>query len=233
MGQRAAGALVQHGVGRLIVMTRRSGLAEEIARQLNGVASTFDQLPQAIAEADVVISCTAATEAIIRAADVEHAMQQRRSRPLLIVDIAVPRDVEAGVREVEGVHLYDIDDLEAAAEANLEARRREVKAVEAIVAGEAERFEAWVSTRRATPTIAALRRRAEETRQAEVDRTLARLQHLNDADRARIEAMSKALVNRLLHDPVTRLRDTENERHLDAVHALFDLDLPDEDGAHA
>ncbi|MGE0685757.1 MAG: glutamyl-tRNA reductase [Dehalococcoidia bacterium] len=228
MGQRTAAALVQHGVGRLLVMTRRSGLAEEIARELNGVALTIDQLPRALVEADVVISCTAAADAIVSAKDVERAMAQRPDRRLLIVDIAVPRDVEAAVRDVPGVHLYDIDDLEAAAEANLEARRREVTAVEAIVAGEAERFETWLGTRRVTPTIAALRKRAEETRQAELERTLARMPHLSDTDRQRIEAMSKALVNRLLHDPVTRLRDRENDRHLDAIHALFDLDSGDE-----
>jgi glutamyl-tRNA reductase len=229
MGQRSAAALVQHGVGRLIVMTRRSGLAEEIARQLNGVAPTLDQLPQALVEADVVISCTAATEPIIGAADITSAMDQRRARPLLIVDIAVPRDVESNARHVAGVHLYDIDDLEAAAEANLEARKREVEAVESIVADEALRFETWLDTRRVTPTIAALRKRAEETRRAEVERTLARMPALSDADRSRIEAMSKALVNRLLHDPVTRLRHSENEHHLDAIHALFDLHLHDDE----
>jgi glutamyl-tRNA reductase len=224
MGQRAASALVQHGVGRLIVTTRRSGLAEEIARQLNGVASTFDQLPQTLAEADVVITCTAAPGTIISAADIATAMERRGSRRLLVVDIAVPRDVDAAARDIQGVHLYDIDDLETAAEANLEARKREVDAVEAIVGDEAQRFEAWLATRRVAPTIALLRRRAEETRLAEVERTFARMPHLSESDQARIEAMSKALVNRLLHDPVTRLRDAGNERHLDALHALFDLD---------
>jgi glutamyl-tRNA reductase len=223
-GQRSANALVQSGVGRLMVTTRRSGLAEEIARELNGIVIPFDQLPQALSEADVVISSTAAPTAIIEASDVATAMASRSEKPLLIVDIAVPRDVEAAAREVSGVHLFDIDDLQAAAEANLEARKREVGAVEAIVDDEVKRFQAWVAGRRVTPTIAALRQRAEAMRQAEVQRTLSRLEGLSGEERQRVEAMSKALVKRLLHDPVTRLRRGGSERHLDAVHDLFGLD---------
>lgn len=223
-GQRSAGALVQHGVARLMVMTRRSGLAEEIAHQLNGTALTMEQLPQALSEADVVIACTASPAAIVSASDLATAMSGRADRPLVIVDIAVPRDIDGAARNVPGVHLYDIDDLEAAAEANLEARRREVEAVKVIVADEAQRFDAWLETRRVTPTIAALRSRAEQTRRDEVERTLVRLGHLSDADRQRIEAMTKSLVNRLLHEPVTRLRDTTNESHIEAIHDLFGLD---------
>ncbi|HEU0073155.1 MAG TPA: glutamyl-tRNA reductase [Dehalococcoidia bacterium] len=223
-GRRAAGALVQNGVGRLLVTTRRSGLAEEIASELNGVAIPYSDLTSALAEADVLITATAAPETIISADDVAGAMASRAERPLLIVDIAVPRDVEGAARDVANVHLFDIDDLELAAEANLEARRREVGAVEQIVEAEAARFEVWLSQQKATPTIAALRRRAEATRKAELERTLARLGHLSDEDRRRIEAMSDALVRRLLHEPVTRLRQHGSERHVEALRELFGLD---------
>ncbi len=223
-GQRSAGALVQNGVGRLMVTTRRSGLADEIARELNGVSLPWDQLPQAIAEADVIISCTAAPGVIIRESEVAAAMTGRPDRPLLIVDIAVPRDVESSVRDVPGVHLYDIDDLQAAAERNLEARLREVDAAEAIVDEEAARFEAWLGALRVTPTIAALRERAEKARRLELERTFAKLGHLSDEDRTRIEAMSRALVNKLMHEPVTRLREQGSERHIAALHELFGLD---------
>jgi glutamyl-tRNA reductase len=223
-GQRAAGALVQNGVGRLLVTTRRSGLAAEIARQLNGVAIPYAELTLALAEADVLIAATAAQETIISAGDVSRAMATRVSRPLLIVDIAVPRDVDGAAREVANVHLFDIDDLESAAEANLEARRREVGAVERIVQDEVVRFEVWLSQQKATPTIAALRQRAEAVRKAELERTLARLEHLSDADRKRIEAMSDALVKRLLHEPVTRLRQRGTDRHVDALRELFGLE---------
>jgi glutamyl-tRNA reductase len=223
-GRRAAGALVQNGVGRLMVTTRRSGLAEDIARELNGVSIPFSDLKAALKEADVLITATAAPAAIIAAEDISRAMASRPQRPLLIVDIAVPRDVEAGARDVANVHLFDIDDLESAAEANLEARRREVGAVEQIIDEEAVRFGTWLSQQKATPTITALRRRAEATRQAELDRTLARLGNLSDADRKRIEAMSESLVKRLLHEPVTRLRQRGGERHVEALRELFGLD---------
>jgi glutamyl-tRNA reductase len=223
-GQRAAGALVQNGVGRLLVTTRRSGLAEEIAKQLNGVAIPFSEMTASLAEADVLIAATAAPSTIISAEDVSQAMASRADRPLLMVDIAVPRDVDGAARDVANVHLFDIDDLESAAEANLEARRREVVAVERIVEDEAGRFEVWLGQQKTTPTIAALRQRAEATRKAELERTLARLGHLSDADRKRIEAMSDALVKRLLHEPVTRLKQHGSERHVEALRELFGLD---------
>jgi glutamyl-tRNA reductase len=223
-GRKAAGALVHNGVGRLLVTTRRSGLAEEIAQELNGVAIAFSELIAALSEADVLITATSAPGAIISAEDVAGAMASRVERPLLIVDIAVPRDVEGAAREVANVHLFDIDDLESAAEANMEARRREVGAVERIVENEAGRFAVWLSQQKTTPTIAALRQRAEATRKAELERTLARLGHLSDDDRRRIEAMSDALVKRLLHEPVMRLRQHGSERHVEALRELFGLD---------
>jgi glutamyl-tRNA reductase len=223
-GRRAAGALVQNGVGRLLVTTRRSGLAEEIAAELNGVAIPFADLTSALAETDVLITATSATEPIIGVDDVSAAMASRPERPLLVVDIAVPRDVDGAAGDVANVHLFDIDDLESAAQANLEARKREAGAVERIVEDEAGRFAVWLSQQKTAPTIAALRRQAEATRKAELERTLARLGHLSEADRKRIEAMSDALVKRLLHAPVTQLRQHGSERHVEALRELFGLD---------
>jgi glutamyl-tRNA reductase len=224
VGQRAAAALVQSGAGRLLVTTRTSGRAQEIAEQMNGVAIPFEDLSAALSESDVVISATSAQEPVVTRDMLSAAMSGRAERPMVIVDIAVPRDVEPSARDVPGVHLYDIDELEAVANKNLDARKREVSAVEEILEDEARRFDAWLSGQHVEPTIAALRRRAETTRQSELDRTFARLPGLSDLDRQRIEAMSRALVNRLLHDPVTRLRTPGSERHLDAVRELFDLD---------
>jgi glutamyl-tRNA reductase len=223
-GRRAAGALGQTGVGRLLVSTRRSGLAEEIAAELNGHVIPYASVVSALAEVDVLITATAATEPILSADEIAAAVAERVDRPLLIVDIAVPRDVDSAAREVGNVHLFDIDDLQAAAEANMEARRRETSAVEAIVESETARFEAWLQGARLVPTIAALYQRAEATRRLELERTLSRLGHLDEADRTRIEAMSEALVNRLLHLPVLRLREHGSERHIDALRELFDLE---------
>jgi glutamyl-tRNA reductase len=230
-GRKAAGALVQNGVGRLLVTTRRSGLAEEIAHELNGVAISMAELTSALAEADVLITATAATEPIVEANGVAAAMASRPQRPLLIVDIAVPRDVDAAARDVANVHLFDIDDLESAAEANMEARLREVGAVEAIVEDEAVRFESWLAGQSVAPTIAELRQRAETVRKAELERTLARLGHLSDADRERIDAMTEAMVNRLLHEPMTRLRRHGTGRHVETLRELYGLDETSEDTA--
>ena len=227
-GRRAAAALVQSGVGRLLVTTRRSGRAEEIARELNGATFPFEELAQAVREADVVIASTAAPEAVITTAAVEAAMTARAGRPLVVVDIAVPRDVEASVRDVAGVRLFDIDDLQMMAERNRETREQEIGAVETIIDDEVARFQAWLAGRQVVPTIAALRKRAEATRRAEVARTLAHLPDLAAADRSRIEAMSKALVKRLLHSPVTRLRERGGGRDLDVVRDLFELDERDD-----
>ena len=227
-GRRSAAALIQSGVGRLLVTTRRSGRAEEIAQELGGATFPFEELRQTIREADVIIAATAAPEAVITADAVGAAMRSRPERPLVVVDIAVPRDVEAAVRAVEGVRLFDVDDLQALAERNREARQQEIGAVEVIIEEETQRFQSWLTGNQAAPTIAALRRRAEVTRRAEVARTLARLPGLDAATQARIDAMSRALVKRLLHSPVTRLRDEGGSRHLDVVRDLFELDEGDE-----
>ena len=223
-GTRAAAALVQSGAGQLLVTTRTSGRAEEIARELNGVALPFSELTSAIAESDVVIAATSASEAVIATEDVAGVMASRPQRQLVIVDIAVPRDVEPSVRTLAGVHLYDIDDLEAGASKNLEARRREVEDVAAIIEGEVGRFQAWLAGHGVLPAITALEQRAEAVREAEVQRTLRRLSHLDEEDRRRVEAMSKALVKRLLHTPVTRLRAGGREKHLEALIELFELE---------
>jgi glutamyl-tRNA reductase len=226
-GRRTAAALAQNGLGRLLVTTRREGLADEIARGLGGVAIPFADLGYGLSEADVVISATSAPTTILTVQTVSAAMARRPQRQLLLVDIAVPRDIDATVRGLPSVHLFDIDDLQAAADTNLEARRREVVAVEAIVADEVERFATWLSGRRVLPAIAALHRRAEDVRLAELQRTLSRLPNLSAGEQRRVEAMGKALVKRLLHEPISQLRAGGSEHHLDALRELFDLDTPE------
>ncbi len=225
---RLAGqALIQSGAGRILVTTRTFERARDIAAQLNGAAFPFSELSAALAEADIVIASTSAPDFVIGAEDVASAMRARAGRPLVIVDIAVPRDVEPSAGEIANVRLFDIDDLQAAAETNRLARQQEVAAVEEIVEFELDRFETWYGGLRATPTIARLRSQAEAARKRELERTLARLGHLSEADRRRIDAMTKALVKRILHEPVTRLRDGAGQRHLDALRDLFGLNSDD------
>ncbi|HXH20921.1 MAG TPA: glutamyl-tRNA reductase [Dehalococcoidia bacterium] len=224
-----AQALTAAGAGRILVTTRTYERARDIAAELGAYAYSFEQLPALLSEADIVISSTSAPGHVIERAHVEAAMKRRRQRPLALVDIAVPRDVEPAAGEIPGVRLFDIDDLQAQAEAHRAARQAEVAAVEAIVEEEVARFAEWLRQNGAVPTIAVLRRRAERVRQLEVERTLARLPGLTPRDRKRIEAMSKAIVKRLLHEPVTRLREGSYERHVQALRELFGLE--EDDGA--
>lgn len=219
-----AQALASAGTGRILVTTRTFERAQDIAAELSAYAYPFEQLPHLLTEADIVISSTSAPAHVIERSHVEDAVRARRSRPLALVDIAVPRDIDPGVAGLPGVRLFDIDDLQAQAGANRQARMREVEAVEAIVDQEVRRFEEWLRQHGATPTIAQLRRQAERAREAEVGRTLARLPGLSQAERKRVEAMSKAIVKRILHEPVKRLKESPGQAHIEAARRLFALD---------
>ena len=160
-------------------------------------------------------------------------MASRPARPLLLIDIAVPRDVDPAVSAVRGVHLYDIDELQQVAEKNLHLRHQEIAAAERIVEDEVAKFGDWLHSLEVVPTVAALRARAEMLRAAEVERTLAKMR-LSDADRKRVEAMTSALVKKLLHEPVRTLKTPgEGDRYVAAARALFDLDGASVDHAPA
>jgi glutamyl-tRNA reductase len=153
------------------------------------------------------------------------ALDARPGKPLVVIDIAMPRDVEPAVRSLPGVCLFDLDDVEQVAAANRRQRQAEVAAVEAIIASELGRFQMWLGGLYAVPTISAIRQRAEVARRTELERTLARMTNLAESDRQRIEAMSEALVKRILHDPVTRLKaGSTARRYLGAARYLFGVD---------
>ncbi|MDI6857255.1 MAG: glutamyl-tRNA reductase [Dehalococcoidia bacterium] len=224
-GKLAASALRENGASRIFVTSRTLERARRLAADLGGQALPFSRLPSALAESDIVISSTGAPSFLIQPETVKEAMVRRDGRSLLFIDIAVPRDVHPSVREIEGVHLYDIDDLQAAAEANLRSRLKEVAKVEAMVEEEANRFGDWARSLRALPTVAAIRKQAEAVRQAELARTFARLPGLSDEERARIEALSAAIVKKLLHRPIARLKAKEyGHLYVQAARELFGID---------
>mgnify|MGYP005847778221 CR=1 FL=1 len=224
-GKLAASALRDNGASRILVTSRTLERARRLADDLGGQALPFARLPSALAECDIVISSTGAPSFLIKPEAVKEAMARRDGRSLLFIDIAVPRDVHPSVREIDGVHLYDIDDLQAAAEANLRSRLKEVAKVEALVEEEAKRFSDWARSLRALPTVAAIRKQAEAVRQAELARTFARLPGLSDEERARIEALSTAIVKKLLHRPIARLKAKEyGHLYVQAARELFGID---------
>lgn len=229
-GQLAAQALVEYGVGEVVVANRTYARAQALAAALRGRAIPFDAIPEALATVQVVIAAADAPRPLIAAATVAGALQRRDGAPLLLIDIGVPRDIDPAVRDLAGVQYYDVDDLEAIADRNSAARSAETGAVARIVDEEASRFAVWFAQRDVVPTIAALTERAERLRQREVQKTLRRLR-TDLADEAHVQelldVLSKAMVRQLLADPIAVLREQEDpDVHADVVQRLFRLTPP-------
>jgi glutamyl-tRNA reductase len=217
-------ALVDNGVTEVTIINRTRHKAEAIARWCNGRVLAFNRVAHALWHADIVISSTAAPHPVIRRETVEQAMGSRGRRPLLIIDIAVPRDVDPTAGRVENVHLYDIDDLERVAEANRQRRRQEIPKVEAIVREELDDFMTWFQSLQVLPTVTELRDWAHDIRQTELQQALRRLGALSERQQAIVEALSQRIVNKLLHVPTVNLKERANghDGHLYAL-ALREL----------
>lgn len=228
MGEGMAVALATtEGLGEMLVVNRTRTRAATLAGRVGGRVVDFGELASALEVVDVVLTCTGSNHVIVERSDVEAVMEARHGRPLLVVDVAVPRDVDAGVGDIEDVTLLDMDDLRAFAEAGVEGRRREIGRVQALVDEEVDSYLADVSAREVAPLVAALRTRAETLRQAELDRYRSRLAALDDRERDAVEALTRGIVNKLLHEPTVRLKDAAGspraDRLGDAMRALFDL----------
>lgn len=227
MGEGTAVALGGAGVGEIAVTNRTPERAVALAARVGGRVAPFADLGPAIAEADLVVTCTGAGSIVIDTDTVEHGLAARNGRPLLVVDIAVPRDVDAGVGRLPGVTLLDLDDLRAWAATGIEARAAEAERVHGIVEEEVERHLLDVAARQAAPLVAALRSKAESVRHTELERFAAKLADLTPAQREAVEALTAGIVNKLLHDPSVRLRadagSPRGERYASAVRDLFDL----------
>ena len=208
MGEQAARYLVDQGVFPLYVANRTWSRALELSRALPGTAVPFEQCLEVLARVDIVITSTGAPEPIIRKEDVRQIVHTRRSQPLFFIDIAVPRDVEPGVNDLEDVFCYDIDDLRQVVEANLRERLRDAQQAEALVEREVGKFLSRLKDLEVVPTIVSLREKLEAIRQGEVAKTLARLPDASPETRAAIEALSGAIVNKILHAPTVKLRES-------------------------
>jgi glutamyl-tRNA reductase len=216
MSELAARHLVRSGARATVLGGRTVGKAEELAAALGGRAAAFETLREELATADIVISGTAAAGMVIRREDVEAARGARRGRqqrPLFLIDIAVPRDIEPEAGRLDGVFLYDLDDLKSVAEANLRLRRREAAAAEALVEAEISEFLEWQKSLDVVPLLVELRRRAEEIRRAEVEKARARLGPLTAAQEQALEATTTAIVNKMLHGPTVQLKELARDGH--------------------
>ena len=212
---------------QVTVANRTWARAEQLAERAGGRAVTLDRLPAALTDADLLLTSTGATHVVLSAADLSRALAPRRDRPLLIVDLGMPRDVEPAVAGLPGVSLLGLAEVEAFVAARLDERRQEVGPVRAIVAEEVDRWVEATTARRATPTVSALHQRAEEIRLAELARYRSRLASLEPREREAVEALTRSLLGKLLHDPTVRLKDAagsaKGERLAGALTDLFDL----------
>ncbi len=228
MGAATAKALVQAGVASCTVANRTVSTARDLADEIGGEGVSFDELDAQLARADIVISSTDAPHHILGHGEVERAMRARPGRPMVLIDIAVPRDLSPEIGSVPGVTLYDIDDLERVVEVNRSERMREAERAETIVLEEAARFIAWRRGLAVTPTIASLRSHAERIRSHEIRRMNGWFEGLSDDDRRRVEQLTKQVVNKLLHEPTVRLRDAagagEGVDHVETLRHLFGLE---------
>ncbi|MEE2769057.1 MAG: glutamyl-tRNA reductase [Actinomycetota bacterium] len=227
MGEGMARALHGGGVAEVWVANRTWDRAVETATRLGGTPVRLDELPRYLADVDVLLTSTGATSVILEYGDLDDVVVERRGRDLLIVDIAVPRDVDPSAAELEGVTLLDMDDLRSFAEAGIRERQREVAAVEAIIDVELNRYGNELIARSVAPLIAELRGRAKAVQEAEVDRLSSRFSDLDDRQREAVEALAAGIVGKLLHEPSVRLKDAagtaRGERLAEALRELFDL----------
>jgi len=229
MCELAARHFLTNGAKGVMVTNRTFERAQKLADEFNGEAIPFEELFLHLHKADIVLTSTGAPHAIITPPDLEEVIKRRRMRPMFLIDIAVPRDIDPAVNEMDAVYLYDMDDLQQVVAANLEGRMQEADKAEAIIAEEIIQFYKWVGTLEVTPTIVALRNRFDELRRAELERTLAGWKDAPPDAEKRLEALTGAFMNKLLHQPTMVLKKAgqgnRNDLYLDALRALFDLEL--------
>jgi len=218
-----ARALHDQGVAAVFFANRRADRARSIAARFGGEVVALEDLPAHLERADIVVSSTASPHPIVGAGELELVMERRDGRPLLLIDIAVPRDVEAACGEVEGVTLYDIDDLQRVVARNLEVREAEAERAEGIVEDEIQRFARWMGQADVRPTVGALRRHGEDIVERVLAENAGRWDGVSDRDLARIEAVARSVMQRLLHEPTIKLRESGHAR-VALVRELFGLD---------
>ena len=231
MGALAARRLKAEGASDIVVLNRSHKRAHEVASELGDIARAADMpgLVNALKHADVVVTSTGASHFVVTPGNVAEAMLARPDRPMFIVDIAVPRDVDPDVMRIPGVGVVDVDALKDVVDVTLEKRREAIPLVEEIIAGHVERFQQWYQSRVAVPVIASLTKKAESIREAELERLFARLPDLTERERSLITGMSLTIVSKLLHSAIVRIRDKAVENRAEAVtHAkiideLFEL----------
>ena len=228
MAELAAKHLISYGVKTVYVTSRTYERAANLARTLNGSALDFEAFKNELYRADIVITSTSASSFIITKDMVEKAIYERKNKPIFFIDIAVPRDIEPDVNDLENVYLYDIDDLHVVVSANMKEREKESEKAMHLISQEVNKFNNWLGTLDAVPTIVEIRKRVENIGNQEMERTLKKIPHLSEEDKKIIYQMKNSMINKILHKPTIKLKQkTQSEDghiYLKAIRHLFHLD---------
>jgi glutamyl-tRNA reductase len=223
-----ARALADSGGRTVFVASRRRNRAVSLARRYGGTSVSFDELPVALENADIVVAATASPHLLLEARELAEVMRSRQGRPILLIDLAVPRDIDAACGEIDGVSLYDIDDLEAVIARNRKVRQAEARKAEGIIEQEIQQFAAWLGSLEVLPTVSALRARAEDIVEQVLRENQNKWESASPRDRERVDALARAVVNRLLHDPTLRMKELRDDRvhaRMALVRELFALEV--------
>jgi glutamyl-tRNA reductase len=227
MSELAAQHLVSGGIEKVLVTNRTYERAVALSQQFKGEAIPFEEMSQGLRKADIVISATDAPQYLIRHDQVSKVMKDRRQKPIFFIDIADPRDIEPKVGDIENVYLYNIDDLQKVVNDNIQDRKKEAAKAETIVQDEVIKFVDWYRSLDVTPTIVALRKKFDEIRKRELDKTFSLHPDFSDKEKKSLEALTSAIVNKILHDPLTLLKRKDEglmaDLYLDAIRVIFQL----------
>ncbi len=229
MAELAAMHLLQSGINEILVANRTHARGQELAKQFNGRAISFEQMPHYLLDVDIIITSTGSQEPIIRARDIRVALKARKNRPMFFIDIAVPRDIDPDVNGLDNVYLYDIDDLREVVEENLATRRDEAAKAAEIVNEEVAYFSKWLASLDMQPTIVDLIKKSQAIAEEELAKTLKRLGPVDDSTRDALEVMARSLVRKLNHDPIMFLKhggmsQEGNGPRISVMRRIFNLD---------
>jgi glutamyl-tRNA reductase len=223
----AARALADSGAHAVFVASRRRDRAIALAKRYGGDSLSFDELPRALERADILVAATASPHVLLEAPELAHIMTRRVERPLLLIDLAVPRDIDSTCQGIDGVSLYDIDDLEAVITRNRTVRQAEARRAEGIIEEEIQSFAAWLGSLEVLPTISALRAHAVQIAEQVLRENQGKWESASPKDLERVDAVARAILNRLLHEPTLRmkmLRDDRVHARMALVRELFALE---------
>ncbi|HWP46674.1 MAG TPA: glutamyl-tRNA reductase [Candidatus Limnocylindrales bacterium] len=229
MGELAVRHLISEGVQRVLVTNRTYERAVELAKAFQGTAIPFDRISEALITIDIVISSTGSPHYLLKYEDIKALLSLRKNRPMFLIDIAVPRNLDPDINQLDNVYLYDIDDLQAVVEANIRERAKEAQRAEEIIQQEVLQFSKWLKAQDAVPTIKALRKKIETISRTELERRLPELKSLSQKDLEKIQIMVNLITNKILHDPLVALKKLsytdEGSVYIQAVQKLFNLEV--------